>query len=352
VPLDPQRLTPTASLNRVPFIGAPAIGMPQEYEGRPAFSLLGAAALGGLLAERRQELELTTEEVASGGLSFALRARLESFKPAVAATASDIVAEYGRRLGYLVAILKRGDPESRDARPEWDESYWAHWGSVERVYLGGGLACPEMCDAAMSVVRVLGSGIEVGVAPYPVYQPMLGAARSLLISDGTALVADFGQTATKRAVETYQEGGLASMRALESIPAPGLSGLDYVRWMVETVASSVPAGATEAGLCVSSYLDEQDHPVRYAAGRFAGIHDDIQDLRGWLTEEISLVVGREIHVSLFHDATAAAIGLSPSPSAAMIMLGTALGVGFPFGGDGKLTPLAPGFAVTEAKLRP
>src|SRR5688572_28143419 len=98
VPFNPQRLTPTASLNRVPFVAAPAIGMPQDYQGRSAFSLLGADALGGLVAERRQELGLTTEEAAAGSLSFALRARLESFEPAVAATASDIVSEYGRRL--------------------------------------------------------------------------------------------------------------------------------------------------------------------------------------------------------------------------------------------------------------
>ena len=353
MPLNPQRLTPTASLNRVPFIAGPEVSMPPEYEGRSAYSLLGAGALAGHILEHRQELELTTEEIAAGALSHALQARLRSPEPAVATTAAHTVAEYGRRLGYLVALLKRGDAESREARPEWDESYWAHWASIERVYIGGGLAWPGVCDAASAVVQILSPGIKVSLPPAPAYLPLIGAARSLHTQGGKALVLDFGQTVTKRAVAAYENGRLTSITALQPVPASTLNGLDYIRWIARTAASSLPTDATATGLCVSSYLDEQGHPARYAmGGRFAAIHDQIQNLPEWLTVEVSQAAGRDVKVVLFHDSTAAGIGLSPAPSAAAMMLGTALGVGFPRPEDRTLVPVAPDLSVDEARLSP
>jgi hypothetical protein len=154
-------------------------------------------------------------------------------------------------------------------------------------------------------------------------------------------------------VAVYQAGELASMTELQPVPASRFQGLDYVRWIVHVAASSLPAGATTAGICLSSYLDKEGQPARYAAGgRFAGIDDEIARLHDWLTREVSQTAGRVVSVSLFHDASAAGVGLAPSPSAAVIMLGTALGVGFPLASVGSLRPVAPDFSFVEARLSP
>ena len=76
------------------------------------------------------------------------------------------------------------------------------------------------------------------------------------------------------------------------------------------------------------------------------IQGKIGNLREWLAEEVSRRAGRNCLLSLFHDTTAAGRGLSPASQAAIVMLGTALGVGFPGDRDVGLSPLASDFDVT------
>ena len=45
----------------------------------------------------------------------------------------------GRRIGYLLLTLKRGGEANRQARPEWNDTYWQHWAGITHVWLGGGL---------------------------------------------------------------------------------------------------------------------------------------------------------------------------------------------------------------------
>jgi hypothetical protein len=333
----------------VPFIAGPASGIPQRLHGKTAFELLSAAALEALVHEHAGSLLLSDSELHSGRPTYALRERLDSPDAAIARTANDIVHEYGTRLGYLLCILKRGDAESRAARQEWDESYWAHWTGIERVYLGGGLAWPETASAAAAAVQQTGLDLGVVRAPFAAERALIGAARSLRIEDGTALVLDFGQTATKRAQATYRQGTLRRLEMLPSLPASRLQGLSYTDWMAEVIATSMPPGASVAGVCVSSYLDERQHPAVYpSGGRFAGIQGKIENLREWLAVELSRRPGGDCDVSLFHDTTAAGVGLSPAARTAIVMLGTALGSGFSLEDDAGLASAAGDFVVEAA----
>lgn len=347
MPFDPQRLTPAASLNRVPFVAAPSLAIPTQMQGLATLDLLSAGALDALILEHRDALALTEEEAASSRLSFVLRARLASSTTSIAEAARSVLSTYGTRLGYLLAILVRGDTESREARPEWDETYWQHWSSIKRVYLGGGLAWPEVCAAASEVLRHAGADVDIDLAPFPSARPLIGAARLLPMPVERAVVMDFGQTWTKSALAIYENGELTRLERPEPIPASRLSGTDYIAWMAGVIATTLPPGVATTGICVSSYLDERQHPAVYASGgRFAPIQGRVENLRLWLSEEVSRRVGRSCDISLFHDATAAAIGLSPHQHAAVVMLGTALGVGFPREDDAGLTPLAESFTVT------
>ena len=179
-------------------------------------------------------------------------------------------------------------------------------------------------------------------------RPLIGAARALRVVDGAALVVDFGQTATKRAVAAYEHGVLVRLQALPPVPASTLQGLEYVAWMADVIASSLQPASSKAGVCVSSYLDDNQHPAVYASGgRFSEIQGKIPNLREWLAEEVARRAGGQCEVSLFHDTTAAGVGLSPASRTAIVMLGTALGSGFPREGDGELTPLAGDFRVVN-----
>ncbi len=50
-----------------------------------------------------------------------------------------MATRWERRLGHVVLTLKHGDRTSRTARPDWDDTYWKHWASIHRVWIGGGL---------------------------------------------------------------------------------------------------------------------------------------------------------------------------------------------------------------------
>jgi hypothetical protein len=341
VPFDPHRLTPTASLNRVPYVASAALGIPVEMQGKTAFALLSANAFDALIRENTGALQLTAAELGSSRLSYVLRERLGASE-----VAAGVAGEYGRRLGYLLAILKRGDAESRAARPEWDASYWSHWTGIERVYVGGGLAWPEVVEVAQSVVQEAGLSLDVVLAPHAAMRPLIGAARALRVVGGAALVLDFGQTATKRAMAAYEHGVLVRLQALQPVPASTLQGLEYVAWMTDVIASSLPPASSKAGVCVSSYLDDDQHPAVYSSGgRFSEIQGKIPNLRDWLAEEVARRAGRPCEVSLFHDTTTAGVGLSPASRTAIVMLGTALGSGFPLEDDTGLTPVARDFTV-------
>jgi len=336
----------------MPFIAATEVGIPPDLQGQQAFSLLSARALTALALDQVESLQFSPfERVHPEALNVALRERLESPHERVRGVATSVLETFGLRLGYLIAILKRGDAESRAAREDWDDSYWEYWGSIERFYLGGGLACAEVCDAAVRAAGGAGASVNIEVAPFPAARPLVGAARALGRGDGTALVLDFGQTATKRAVAVYGEGLLRRLDVLPPAPSPALQGLAYCASMAEVIAANLPPNTSLAGVCVSSYLDDRQHPAIYASGRFSGIHGAIDNLRTWLSDEVSRVARRYVEISLFHDCSAAGAGLSPRPNSAIIMLGTALGSGFPYETDKRLTPLAPDFTVLAPDKR-
>ena len=332
----------------MPFIAATAVGIPPDLQGQRAFSVLSAQALTAIALDQADSLQISPLERAHPeALNVALRERLESPHERVREVATSVLQTFGLRLGYLIAILKRGDAESRAAREDWDDSYWAYWGRIERFYLGGGLACAEVCDAAVRAARDAGVSTYIEVAPFPAARPLTGAARSLALRDGAALVLDFGQTATKRAVAAYGEGLLCRLNMLPPVPSTTLQGRAYSGSMAELIVASLPQNTSVAGICVSSYLDDKQHPAVYASGRLSGIHDEIENLRTWLSDEVSRIARRAVEISLFHDCSAAGAGLSPGASSAIIMLGTALGSGFPFETDEHLTPSAPDFTATE-----
>ena len=125
--LDPARLTPTASLNRVRFVETADLALPPEMIGRSAYDLLSARALADLAREHPAARRPAPDQHADP-LAALDRDAVEA-----------VARRFGERLGWLLAVLRRGDAAHRAARPDWDESYWRHWAGISTVYLGGGL---------------------------------------------------------------------------------------------------------------------------------------------------------------------------------------------------------------------
>lgn len=343
---DPQGLEPEISLNRLVLAGE---DLPKALQGRSAYELISAKALGEL-AEAR--LNLTAEE-AHAGFWERLRAGDDG--------ARAIGEALGERLGWVLVALHRGMMAQRAARPEWDDAIWTHWAGVRRVVLGGGLAAEPLGDliAQGAQTRLRDCGIDVlsvDASPWAEELALVGLAR---LGAGLRLLRDFGGTRLKLG---WAEDGAHGIARLTLHP-PVLLGWDTL------MAGEVRGGEQEGAIvadAMAAHLSAalQVHPD--ASGALAisvaayvrdgqpllaqrGIYMRLAHLGGRAEDEIAARVmgrsGRQVSVKLVHDGSAAALAYAGSASTAVLMIGTALGVGFAPEDAGALHPLAPDFRV-------
>lgn len=366
-PLNPARLIPTASLNRVRIVDLPGVALDPEVRGRLAYDLLSTQALAAHLRRLGDDLGLgDVEHLPDAALPMLHDRCFESGEPAVRSAAETVAAQFGRALGFLLLTLKRGDQPNRAAREDWDDSYWDHWHSIRRVILGGGLVSGQLGQHLLPYTRALltqyGADCTVEVADYPALLPLIGAARALQVSNGTALVCDYGQSRVKRACANYEDGQLLALRTLPSLTMDW-STFDHetvdtherALWLAGSLSQSLQTTLDELrrsgqqmapalGISIASYIAD-GQPLARQGGAYSEMHILEQPLDRWLAGHLSEHTPEPVEMTLLHDGTAAAQVYGAVADGAVIMLGTALGIGFPHGAA-MLRPLAPDFAVT------
>lgn len=366
--LDPTHLTPAASLNRARIVDLPGIRLEDSIRGKTAYELLATQALAEDVRCHAGSLSLDAlRDAHDTDLLPAFARCVAADAPHVRATAETIVRRFGRSLGALILMLKRGDAINRRARPDWDDTYWDHWAGVGAIWLGGGLAHGPLGErirhhAAALLAEDEAHACALHVATHPSLLPLIGAARGVSPACEAALVFDFGQSAVKRALARYDGDALTGFRPLPSVPSPATFSpngdeptlaqvRDLAERMVAVMAATrrsvaIPDGVL-APLCVAgiaSYITD-GQPLPRQGGPYAQLHRLSGNAARWMARQVSQRLGRPLDVELIHDGTAAARTYAGS-DAAVIMLGTALGVGFapPLG---SLCPLAHDFSVQD-----
>jgi hypothetical protein len=374
---DPANLTPSASLNRALIADLPGIAPDPDVRGLTGSELLSAQALATAIGTCASTLGL---HVASNPLELlpAFDRCLDAHDAAVRAAARTLAQRFGRSLGYFLVMLHRGELINRRARDDWDDACWEYWAGVRTVWLGGGIASGRLGTAlrehAAAVLEECGcSAPTLHLARHAAILPLIGAARSLPASPTAcpteaAIVFDFGGTTIKRAHATYTGGALASLNILSPLPTTHLT----------LGRSSAPSGATETAyqfaeriadiiattwrtatspgfpliphvvVSLACYVRD-GHPLLRQSGRYTDLCALPQPAERVLSRLVSELIGQAVTVTLLHDGTAAARTYAETPNAAVIMLGTALGVGFPPPAIGALRLLAPHFSITPAR---
>ena len=296
---DPLQLTSEASLNRTRI--AALRGAERRWIGRPAFDLLSRAALERLAR-------------ATG------TARPER-----------VAVIFGRRLGHLVATLLT-EHAAAPGESAWREAYLRHWRQVEHVWLGGGLAA-ALGQALLAATRTeaarLGAdAVTIDVAPQPAVLALVGLARTFGVANGRGVVLDFGHTLVKRGVAEICANDL---RGLHAMPEVTTRDNEVVEFVIDTVAETVSAAREQFGALLPSV--KVSLASYMANGRPVDSHSTYSPLGALEPREIAAEItarcGAALDIEFFHDGTIAARGLPHSPHAALIMLGTGLGVGFP-----------------------
>lgn len=363
--LDPLRLTPAASINRVVLVDLPGIALPDEVRGKRAYDLLSTRAVSQYVLDHGADLGLPPNGVAAGDLPRFLDHCFQSPDAAVRQAAEQAAGEFGLRLAWVLATLKHGYLASRVTRPDWDDSYWDHWASIQRVWMGGGLMSGDLgrAVARRAVERLADWGVsdlDVQAAPHAQLLPLIGCARCAPSESTAALVFDFGQSYVKRACAIYEGGMLAALRLLPFVSLdvhtakPSQDPGDQARALAGEMAACIAGawglvygrGLLPAPLVqcsVAAYMVD-GHPADYQGGGYISLRLVADNAADWLAADVSDRVRQPVAVGLIHDGTAAARALAGQVRSAVIMMGTALGVGFP-PGDGGLRPISPSFVV-------
>jgi len=290
-----------------------------------------------------------------GELRLAFEGCLASEQRAVRTTAERIARRIGRNLGYVLLTLKRGDAVNRAARPEWDNSYWRHWGGINRVWLGGGLVSgrlgPAVRGYALAVVHGAGVGdYNLQISPYAALLPLVGAARHAPPACGAALAFDFGSTMVKRARALYRGDELVELHRLPSWPTrweqiagasddPAERAARLLKRLVSVVTSTWhavgPLPSSPVLASVAAYVQD-GHPMPGQGGGYYYLRHITDNAQGELARRVSAELGEAVDVRLLHDGTAAAATYAGAENTAVITVGTALGIGFPPAGGSLL----------------
>jgi hypothetical protein len=348
------------SLNRIRLVELPGGLLPPEIKGRLAYELLSRPALEALIRQRATDLRLHSNEP-NLPLSFDRCFTVSS--PMVRDSAQGIACEYGRRLGYLLLTLKRGDLVNRMARPEWQAHHWAYWHAVDHIWVGGGLVSGHLGPVAIRQAQevLARAGVphfQVRLVPNAMALPLLGAARYASPEAQVALLFDFGQTLVKRALAIYEQGCVTDLILLASIDSPcqtfltndtspsviekqvdAMLQLMSQSWDEVRLMGEEPDKVMLASLACHMF---QGQPYPSEMGCYGRIQLLTPNLPKYLSASLSQRLRLPVEIRLVQDGTAAATAVAGRSGTAVLVLGTAIGIGFPPPVDG-LRSLGPKF---------
>lgn len=335
------------SLNRVRIQKLPGDQFEDQFRGQSGYTLLSSAALKVMIADQRSRLGIDGD---SKNLLRDFNDCFDSPSNEVRQTARQIADAYGRRLALLILTLKQALPENRRARVSWNEAHWECWKQISTIHIGGGLVAGSMgplaIESAKKTVRLWRDAeIEIQLSPLAAKLPLAGLARTAPPEAKAMLVLDFGNTSIKRAVADFQSTDTCFLRSLADLPAPIDLFLPekptekYVQQLASQVICTVAKSRQEAvhhagslgpviGMSLACYL-MNGQPPPSEMGQYGCLQLLSSNLQTYLSERISAALNDRVQVNLVHDGTAAGLAFAGAEKSIALMLGTAIGVGFP-----------------------
>ncbi|MCU0514939.1 MAG: hypothetical protein MUE40_20475 [Anaerolineae bacterium] len=338
-PTIPLPLTPEASLNRVILHELPGVPLDDGVAGTTAYDLVGARALLQRLHQHAADLRRPAEITAPDAILRHFEGCLAGEDSHARHTARAIARTFGRGLGYVLLALCHPRARRED-RPEWHALFHAHWQQLTGLRLGGGLLRGHLrTTLAEDVQSVFAEAHHPAPAlhidPHGAALPLIGAACCAPPGVHQALVLDFGGTSVKHGLARYRDGQLVRLERLPDRPTPALArhhpaDLEHLLYdfivpvVVDDWTQTIPH-STRIPISLAAYIDAHGQPCRRQGSPYAALVELTDNLQRTLSERISRATGCRLEVQLIHDGTAAA---SACPGTTVIVMGTALGVGY------------------------
>ncbi|MCU0479775.1 MAG: hypothetical protein MUE54_01025, partial [Anaerolineae bacterium] len=213
MPLNPKIITPDISMNRVIVMHAP--DLTDEFKGKTSYQLFSRKYLAQAIEQHMPDLMTNPDPIP------VFDALIAQNDP----RALKLADQMALRFFWFVHTLKFPHPENQKARPSWDDSYWEFFAGIKKFIFGGGLMRGNIGKHVIAYTQNrLGDACKLTISPYAPILSTLGAARHVSADVRKALIFDFGETAIKRAIATYETGVLTHLRVLPTLPSPPFTG--------------------------------------------------------------------------------------------------------------------------------
>ncbi len=339
-----------ASLNKVMLLNTEKLTNDTEIEGKSAFEVFSAEAIIQEIKHHSDALQLSLAEIPEKELPIHLSQCLESQTMEVRNTAQEITAKFGKRLGVILSILRRGKSNHILERKDWNDEDWHYWQTIENIVLTGGLSNGKMGIVFKQSIQRLFE--EAGIKPFNVFLTknpttagLSGASMYIKERNGANLIFDFGQSFLKRCIAVFSENVLMELKPLETRKArymewnPDLTiryeaeskALDA--YLQETILESLHeaennkiATGSEISISIANYIINGKFLNRGGYGKLGLLCDNYEK---HLSNDIRKKTGKKYTIKIIHDGTAIASNFMKLKNAASISLGTAFGIGFP-----------------------
>jgi hypothetical protein len=348
---DPLQLCPAASLNQARILRIPGAAIREDVIGKTGYELISASAVSQMI-RRAEELELTTAEAAliDRDLPPCLDRRLKSSNVRVSSVVNAVVQQFAHNAAYVVLSMTHGRSAGHPPQDEWESQYCEHWSRIKTVIFGGGLTSGYLGERFSDALQTFWMANEFPamsfrIAPHGVNLALSGAAHSVGTDGAAVLAFDFGGSFVKRGIYRTSAGRTSQVKQLEPLAAPvldpELSFRDFhgtakilFEFIVETIGTTLLEIRTKEKVIslipvsLASYVRD-GQPIARQGGPYSTLCTISQCASDSISAAVSSRVGTAVKIKLLHDGTAAAQCYAGLANAAVITLGTAIGVGFP-----------------------
>lgn len=337
MPLNPSVITPDVSMNQVVIMHAP--DLPDALKGKTAYQLVSRKYLAQAIETDMPDLMTHSDPIPV----------FDNLLGQGDPRAIQIADQLALHFFWLIHTLKFPHPDNQKARPNWDASYWAFFAGVKQFIFGGGLMRGHIGAHMVAYAQArLGDACKLIISPYAPILPIVGVARHLPDNAQKALLFDFGQTAIKRAIATYQAGILTHIHVLPTIPAPPFTGDAQPDRVADTMVGVISQTWRDYAddqttliipASIATYMNGQNPFGDRFYGAIASLATTDTPTNSVLSHRVATQIGRDVTIHLIHDGTASARVHVGEVDTVVITVGTAFGIGFT-NYDAPLRPIA------------
>ena len=263
-------------------------------------------------------------------------------------TAESIAADFGRRLGLIIYILKTSDEKTRLANTRFPDEDWTPWRSFRTIIISGGLSGgmlgKKLCFYATTLLKELDvNDLTVIPGSFHSYDQLIGCAK---INDSVcsrAVVFDFGHSFVKSGIVSYDGNKVTKLTPLERIPSRFMKrgyedkeeeyrdAVGLHEFIVNTVSERYTkhwGDGLSDHIVISIANNVNDGKIIWG-GCYYKLMFISPEYEKHLENSIRSALGKDVRVTLVHDGKAAALCYSGLHDCALIAIGTAFGVGYP-----------------------